>query len=104
MPSIAFLFWCRACFRGIAVSRKRTEVAFLTLAFASILWYGSNLFVGHDPFAPVAAPFGFAYVAAIGLMLILSRRSNSLPVSLATNFLLFAWVFTYAFPWFGEAP
>jgi hypothetical protein len=52
----------------------------------------------------MTAVISLAFAVVTGIVLLLSRRRTSLPLQLAVNFLLFAWAFTYAFPWLGETP
>jgi hypothetical protein len=42
------------------------------------------------------------FLVVIGTLLL--RRTNTLAYSLLVNILLFAWIFTYAFPYLGELP
>jgi hypothetical protein len=44
------------------------------------------------------------FAMATGTILAASERTDSFARSLATNFLIFAWAVTYAFPYLGELP
>ena len=105
-PSVIFCLWCQPFFRGGLVPAHRTMVAFVLVALLSTVVFGLGW---HDGFKYQEASFtiraaiiSFGGAALVLLMLALSRRTSSFPLQFATNFVLFAWVFTYALPYLGE--
>lgn len=83
--------------------------AFALVTVASMVWFGTGWHYGVEyqgyryTLATALISLGFAAIAG-GMLMRWRTESLSLPFSLTINFLLFAWVFTYAFPYLGELP
>ena len=104
IPSVAFCFWSAPLFRGLAISRNRAAIAWSVVATLSAGWFGLGWATGvqFQGFPLTAALISLLCAAVVGGMAILLPRTDPFAYSLAMNFLLCAWVFTYAFPWIGE--
>jgi len=108
IPSLAFCLWSRQLFRGGRISTKRTVVACSVAAVLSAADFAAGWRHGLEDqgsrYTLTTALISLAFAAIIAGMLILWRRRFSPRRGLAVNFFLFAWVFTYAFPYLGELP
>lgn len=108
IPTVVFVYWGRPFLQGGLISYKRTFVAFACVAIASGLNFGVSWQEGlryqGRLYARTTGLISLAYAVVLMPLLILSRRSSSLPLRLAVNFLIFAWAFTYALTWLGETP
>jgi hypothetical protein len=83
-------------------------MAFALVAIASAVWFTLSWHYGLEyqgyPYTLTTALISLVFASFAAGMLTLWRRTESLVFSLAINFLLFAWTFTYAFPYLGELP
>lgn len=105
---VLFWLWCGALFYGKATGRKRTRAAAALIGLLSFIWFygGWDYGLKYEGFRfnLTTAIGSFVFAAAIAAILASSRRTDSFIWSLAANFLIFAWLVTYAFPYLGELP
>ena len=108
IPAVFFCLWCLPSFWGRLISARRTAVAFAFVSAGSALVFGFGWHFGLQyqgyTYTLTTAVISFVSAVIVLFMLILSSRRSSLPLRLAVNFILFAWAFTYAFPYLGELP
>jgi hypothetical protein len=105
---IALMFWLLSRpLRLGAPHRVRWLVGFtVVLAVASIVWFLLNWRYGLK-YQGMSAMLGYLVISAIWVAIVLVglwfvNRSGSWWAHLALEFLAFAWVVTFAFPWLGE--
>lgn len=104
-----FCIWCRPLFSGKPTGRKRTRVTVASIALLSALWFydgGWDLGLKYQSFryTLMTALGSLAFAALTATLVASSRRADSFAWSLIINFLIFAWLVTYAFPYLGELP
>jgi len=108
LPSALFWLWCRPALRGKPTGRKRTRAAAALIALLSFLWFQSGWERGLKyesyQFTLMTAIFSLLFAVAVAAILASSRRADSFVWSLIANFLIFAWLVTYSFPYLGELP
>ena len=108
IPSLVFCAWSWPLFFGSTISTRRTLLAFVVVATASASVFG--FYWGHGVtyqgyrYTLTTAIFSLLFAVVIAALLIRFWRDKTTWSSLAVNFILFAWVFTYAFPYLGELP
>jgi hypothetical protein len=108
IPSLVFCAWSWPLLFGLRISARRTLLAFVLVATASALEFGFNWgyglrYQGHR-YTLTTAIFSLLFAVVTAALLIRFWRDKTTWSSLAVNFILFAWVFTYAFPYLGELP
>jgi hypothetical protein len=109
IPSVLFLVWSRSQHPDLSSSSRRARIAFILIAIASATWFGWGWhygvkYQGYD-YMRTTALINAVFSAIIAGVVITRRRTGARPVEhLILDFLLFAWTFTYAFPYFGELP
>ena len=88
--------------------RKRTRAAAAVIGLLSLVWFRGGWDYGlksQDFHYTLTTAIGsFVFAAAIAAILASRERADRFAWSLAANFLLFAWLQTYAFPYLGELP
>jgi hypothetical protein len=108
LPSAMFWLWCGSLFYGKPTGRNRTRATAFLVGLLSILWFYAGWAYGLKYqsllFDVVSAICSLLFAAAIAAILASSRRTVSFTWSLTANFLIFAWLLTYAFPYLGELP
>lgn len=100
LVSVAFLLWCHPCLRGLPVPFKRSALACFAVGFLSLLYHVYELARYRDQTILLGGAVNFACALLIELLLLRSRRRDSVVASVVTNFLIFAWSSTIAFPWY----
>jgi hypothetical protein len=102
------LLWCVPLLRGEAEIPARTTLLATLLALSSLVWFAwarlQDLPSGGPAYPATTA---LASLLLFGVTLILiycGRRRPSLALSAFAHLALFAWLFSYAFTWFGEVP
>jgi hypothetical protein len=105
---VMFWLWCGRLSYGKATGRTRTRAAAVSIAILSFMWFYSGWKYGLKyqsfRFNLLTAIGNCVLTVAIAVILVSPKRSNSFAWSLTANFLIFAWLVTYAFPYFGELP
>jgi hypothetical protein len=108
IPSIIFYFWSRPCLRGSLISSTRTLIAMVLVGVGSVVWFRRGWDLGIEyqsyQYTLYTAILSFLLAAATAGTFLASRRTGSLLLNVAANFLLFAWASTFAFPYLGELP
>lgn len=111
IPPAMFWLWSAHLFRGTAPVPRRTVVAFGLMVFLSGVWFLSGWRLGMDyqprsfearAYAEFAPFLSIAMAAAIAACFVAARRHPTFFMNTAVHFLLFAWAFTYAFPYLGS--
>ncbi len=108
LPIGLFLLWGWPLFHGKPTGRKRTRAAAAVIGLLSLVWFRGGWDYGlkyQDFHYTLTTAIGsFVFAAAIAAILASRERADRFAWSLAANFLLFAWLLTYAFPYLGELP
>jgi hypothetical protein len=108
LPTGLFLIWGWPLFYGRPTSRKRTRAAAAVIGLLSLVWFRGGWDYGlkyQDFHYTLTTAIGsFVFAAAIAAILASRKRADRFTWSLTANFLLFAWLLTYAFPYLGELP
>lgn len=108
LPVGLFWLWGKPLFQGKATSRKRTRAAVLVIGCLSFMWFRVGWDYGlryqNVRYNLMTAIGSFMFAVVIALILTSPRRTDRFAWSLTANFLLFAWLLTYAFPYLGELP
>jgi hypothetical protein len=75
---------------------------------SSLAWFVSarvqGLNSGGAPYTLVTALASGTFLAATALLIFRAQARPSLSASGLVHLVLFAWLFTYAYTWFGEVP
>ena len=108
LPSITMWLWNPSAFRGETMIPTRSWGLYFLLGILSLLFYISffsygNQFQGRTHTLSLAI-INFFFCSIILLVGLRSRRKPSFTANLLFHWLLFAWVSSYAFPFFGESP
>ena len=106
VPSATFWFWARPLFRGSLIPSRRTLIAMSLVGVGSVWWFrgGWDFGIRYQGYQYTldTAIASLILGAAAGGAFALSRRTGSLALNVAANFLLFVWASTFAFPYLGE--
>lgn len=103
-----YLWWCPSLYSGLPRFPMRSIVLFVTLVVLS-----AAAFVGGWDYGVKYQGFNYTLTcllislllaAACGVAVWLARKAPSFSRSLAAQFLIFAWLVSYAFPYLGETP
>jgi hypothetical protein len=101
-----FCIWCGPLFYGEPTGAWRTRAAAAMVTLLSLLWFHAEWEFGLKyetfPFTRATAIGSLVFSVVIGAILASAHRRRSFIWSLAANFLIFAWLATYAFPYLGE--
>ena len=108
LAALSFWAWAFQLFRRDGTVPRRTLWLFGLVVVLSVMWFalGWKLGMEHEgvEFTLGTAALSFGLATAIALLLRAGRRSPAVGTSLAAQWLLFAWILTYAFPYLGETP
>lgn len=111
VPALLFVIWNPRPFtarpEGSSLAfPKRTWALLAALAAGSVAWYvaGWNLGVTYEGFRYTAFCAGVSavYFALSFVTATIATRRRNANANIASHFFIFAWLSTYAFPWFGE--
>jgi hypothetical protein len=106
--AVLFCVWCRPLFSGRPTGRKRTLATVASIILLSALWFyggwGLGLKYQDYRYTLMTALGSLAFAILTAILVASSRRADSFAWSLTVNFLIFAWLVTYAFPYLGELP
>lgn len=108
IPAFLFWLWSPNLFRGESILPKRTKIlGYATAILSSALfikgWSYGERFQGMQ-FTVVCATLSAAYAVASLICGRSNKVNRSFKSNLVTTWLIFAWIFTYAFPYLGEIP
>jgi len=107
LPALLFLLWNPQLLRGEGKVPKRTYVLFVLLATLSVVDFVASwkwgLWYQGPQFTVIVCSINIAW---IGFLILAFYRclktTSSFRTSLFVNWMLFAWLCWYAFPWLGE--
>ena len=106
-PVLIFIFWNPQLFRSDGKIPKRTYVLFalgaiLNAVDLAMSWKWGLQYQGPTHTAIVCS-INIAWIGFLGLALLrCSKKAPRFGSSLFLHWMLFAWLFWYAFPWLGE--
>jgi hypothetical protein len=104
----SFCLWCKQLFMRQTTIPLRTWILFFGTTALTIAWYLAGWAYGLE-WEGEFFTYGCAMISgllflACALFFYLAKQRKSFPASLAAHFVLFVWIFSYAFPWLGETP
>lgn len=108
IPLYVWLYWrwCRATLEGEAETPRRTQVLLFAVTLLSAAWYyvGASYGIEYQGrhYVQFCAGMSIGYAVTAYAMWWWNRRRPAPARSASLGFLVFAWLGTYAFPWFGE--
>lgn len=108
IPAAFFWIWSAYLFYGVPKLPKRTKILGYVIAVLSLSYFASSWSYGVRYqgllFTIVCAAISAALLTLFILAVRKNEKSGSFASNLLASWLLFAWVFTYAFPYLGETP
>jgi len=108
IPAVFFWIWSSYLFYGVSKLPRRTKILGYIIAVLSVFYFASSWRYGVRYQGLLFTIVSAAISAACVILFIVTVRRNERNESFASNllatWLLFVWVFTYAFPYLGETP
>jgi len=108
VPTLVFWVWSPGLFRGKATIPLRSILLLAISVVASIVWFVGSWRYGLKyeglTYSISTALLSVILAVLTGVLILQSRKSPSFAINLLVHFVLFAWLTTYAFPFFGELP
>jgi hypothetical protein len=105
---VVFCLWCIQLFRGVAKIPLRTPLLFLVLLLASTAWFyvGWRYGIRYEgrSFTVTTAALSASLAVGSAVLVVNALLRPSFLKSLFAHFVLFSWLFSYAFPYLGEVP
>ncbi len=99
IPAVAFCAWCSDCLMGMLVKRRRSMALFAVVLVASLGFHGrAYLQPERDAGLPWSTLLSASFAILIGALSLDRNGRGSFARNVMMNFLLFAWMFTCAFP------
>jgi hypothetical protein len=103
-----FCLWSIQLFRGVAKIPLRTPLLFLVVVFASTAWFyvGWRYGIRYEGWTFTVTTAALSACLAVGsaVLVVNALMHPSFLKSLFAHFVLFSWLFSYAFPYLGEVP
>lgn len=100
--------WCASLILGRPKIPARTIVLMAVAAVLSLAWFVStqvqDLNTGGAVYTATTAVLSGLLFGVAAVLVYHGRRQPSLARSGSAHLVLFVWLFSYAFPWFGEVP
>ncbi len=108
IPTILFWLWSPYLFRGEANLVKRTKFLSYIITVLSAVMFIESWSLGQRyqglQFTTSCAVLSTGLAAVIIALVLRSKEVRSFKLNLVITWLIFAWIFTYAFPYLGEMP
>jgi hypothetical protein len=108
IPAVFFWLWSSYLFQGLPNLPKRTKILGYIIAALSLFYFASSWSYGVRYqgllFTIVCAATSVAFVVIFIVVVRRNEKNSSFASNLLATWLLFVWVFTYAFPYLGETP
>jgi hypothetical protein len=109
VPTIFFLLWNPQLFRGQSEIPRRTYALFVGAILLNVVWFLGGWKFGLQyqgtRFTYSVCAINAVWILFLAVFLVRARKgSRSFANSLASHWLLFAWLAWYAFPYLGELP
>jgi hypothetical protein len=109
LPSVLFFAWNPGLFRREAEVPRRSYVLFGGVVALTIVWFLGSWSYGLHYQGPrytyEVCAVNFLWAVALGITLLrLWKKESTYGASLVVNWMIFAWLGWYAFPYLGELP
>ena len=109
VPSLLFFLWSTRLFRGATILPKASYILLLTIALLNAIWFcvgwKEGLHYQGAAYVYKVCCINAVWFAGLAVMFFgYAKVKTSFSVNLALNWLLFAWLAWYAFPYLGELP
>ena len=109
IPTLLFIAWNSALFRGAPTAPLRSYILFGVLAALSVVYFIGSWSYGlryqGRKYTEAITLVNAIWIALLTVLFIVSRvRKPSFALNLTVHWLLFVWLAWYAFPYLGELP
>jgi hypothetical protein len=108
IPTILFWLWSPHLFQGEANLVKRTKILGYIVAILSAAMFIKSWSLGQRyQGLQFTASYAMLSMGLAAVIITLAQRSKgiqSFKLNLVITWLIFTWIFTYAFPYLGEMP
>jgi len=108
LPSLLFFGWNVGLFRGETKLPKRSYVLLVVAAVLTIVWFvvgwGNGLHYQTARYVHNVFIINMAWIVCLAAGFWYAKGRSSYLLNVVLNWVLFAWIAWYAFPYLGEMP
>ena len=108
VPTMLFWLWSQQLFRGSPDLNRRTKILGCIISVLSATYYFNewrwNAHYYGMFHTVVCTLVSATFAVVISIAAWKNKNKPSFKTSIVTTWLIFAWIFTFAFPWLGELP
>jgi hypothetical protein len=108
VPTVFFWLWSSYLFEGLTILPTRTKLLGYLIAVLSLTYYAANWGYGKRYqgiiFTIVCVAISLSFAILFIITVKRNEKNKTFFSNLVATWLIFVWVFTYAFPYLGETP